>query len=246
MKRMTRQTINSGAELHTSEKVIDLSLRGKDKVVKTDRGVYSAKALILASGSGMKDLGMKWETWFGGGVAYCTECGELFFEGKDVVIVGSVKEAVDEALFLSKIAAHVHLINHANKIVIGGQTRKQLESKGIQVIEGFVGEEIDGSPPSKKIILRSLKDGTTQELETNMIFVVAGVKPFASVLRRAGIETHRLGCVAVDDFGRTDIKGVFAAGSCASTTKDLVPSCVGDGATIAIEARLYISYILKS
>lgn len=114
------------------------------------------------------------------------------------------------------------------------------------MIEGFVGEEIDGSPPSRKIILRSLKDGTTQELETNMIFVVAGVKPFVSVLRRAGIETHRFGCVVVDDFGRTDIKGVFAAGSCASTTKDLVPSCIGDGATIAIEARLYISYILKS
>jgi len=78
-----------------------------------------------------------------------------------------------------------------------------------------------------------------------MIFVVAGVKPFVSVLRRAGIETHRLGCVVVDDFGGTNIEGVFAAGSCASTTKDLVPSRVGEGATIAFEARLYISYILK-
>lgn len=118
MKSMTRQTTNSGAELHISEKVIDLSLRRKDKVAKTDRDVYSAKALILASGSRIKGLGMKWETWFGGGVAYCTECGELFFEGKDVVIVGSVKEAVEEALFLAKIAAHVRLINHANKIQI--------------------------------------------------------------------------------------------------------------------------------
>lgn len=50
----------------------------------------------------------------------------------------------------------------------------------------------------------------------------------------------------VDKFGRTNIKGVFAAGGCASTIKDLVPPCVGDGATIAIQASLYISYVLDS
>lgn len=246
MKRITVQAINSGVKLHTSEEVIDLSLRGRDKVVKTNRGVYSAKALILACGSEMKGLGMKWETWFGGGVAYCLECGEQFFRRKDVIVVGSVREAVEEALRLTKIAATIRLVNHTNNISMNEQTRKQLENKGVQVIEGFVGEEINGSPPSKTLILRSLKDGTTQKLETNIIFVVAGVKPFVSVLRRAGIKTHRLGCVVVDKFGRTNIKGVFAAGGCASTIKDLVPPCVGDGATIAIQARLYISYVLDS
>lgn len=246
MKRMTRQAVNSGVELRTSEEVIDLSLRGRDKVVKTDRGAYSAKALILASGSGMKGLGIKWETWFGGGVAYCAECGEQFFKGKDVLVVGSVKEAAEEALRLTKITANVRLVNHANKILTSEQGGEQLENKGIQMIEGFVGEGINGNPPSKKLVLRSLKDGTTEKLETNMIFVVAGVKPFVSVLRKAGIKTHRLGCVVVDEFGRANIEGVFAAGSCASTIKDLVPPCIGDGAAIAIQARLYISYILNS
>ncbi len=246
MKRMTRQAVNSGVELHTSERVIDLSLRGRDKVVETSRGVYSAKALILACGSGMKGLGMKWETWFGGGVAYCLECGEQFFRRKDVIVVGSVREAVEEALRLTKIAANVRLVNHANKIMINEQTRNMLKNKGIQIIEGFVGEEINGNPPSKTLMLRSLKDGAIEKLETNIIFVVAGVKPFVSVLRRAGLKTHRLGCVVVDKFGRTNVKGVFAAGGCASTIKDLVPPCVGDGATMAIQARLYISYVLDS
>ena len=246
LKRMTQQTIDSGVKLHTSEEVVHLSLRRRDKVVKTNHDVYSAKALILATGSGMKGLGMKWETWFGGGVAYCAECTEQFFKGKDVVVVGSVREAVEEALRLTKIAASVRLANHANRILISEQMRRQLENKGIPVIEGFAGEEIDGSPPSKKLILRSLEDGAIEKFETNIIFVVAGVKPFVSVLRRAGIKIHRLGCVVVDEFGRTNIEGVFAAGGCASTIKDLVPSCVGDGATIAIQARLYISYVLNS
>jgi thioredoxin reductase (NADPH) len=157
MKRMTRQAVNSGVKLHTSERVIDLSLRGRYKVVKTSRGVYSAKALILACGSGMKGLGMKWETWFGGGVAYCVECGEQFFKGKDIIVVGSVKEAVEEALRLTKIAANVRLVNHANKILTSEQTRKQLENKGIQVIEGFVGEEINGNPPLKNAYVTQLE-----------------------------------------------------------------------------------------
>ena len=243
MKRMTRQAINSGVKLRTSEEVVGLSLGGRDKVVKTNHDVYSAKALILACGSGMKGLGIKWETWFGGGVAYCLECGEQFFRGKDVVVVGNVREAVEEAARLSKTAATTRLVNHANSISISEQTRKQLESKDIQVIEDFAGEEISGSPPSKTLMLRSLENGTTQKLETNIIFVVAGVKSFVSVMQKAGIKTHRLGCVVVDEFGRTNIDGVFAAGSCASTIKDLVPPCIGDGATIAIQARLYISYV---
>jgi thioredoxin reductase len=164
----------------------------------------------------------------------------------DVIVVGSVKEAVEEALRLTKMAANVCLVDHANKILISEQTRKQLENKGIQVIKGFVGEEINGSPPSKMLILCSLKDGTIKRLETNIVFVVADVKPFVSVLRKAGIKTHRLGCVVVDEFGRTNIEGVFAAGGCTSTIKDLVPPCIGDGATIAIQSRLYVSYILNS
>jgi thioredoxin reductase len=164
----------------------------------------------------------------------------------DVIVVGSVKNAVEETLRLTKIAANVRLINHANKILISEQTKNRLENKGIQIIDYFVGEEIDGNVPSKKLILRSLKDGTIKRLETNIVFVVAGVKPFVSVLRKAGIKTHRLGCVMVDEFERTNIEGVFAAGGCASTIKDLVPPCIGDGVTIAIQARLYVGYILNS
>ena len=68
----------------------------------------------------------------------------------------------------------------------------------------------------------------------DVIVVCASVKPFVSVLREAGIKTHRLGCMVVDKSGRTNTEGIFAAGGCASTIKDVSP-CVGDGATIAIQ-----------
>ena len=70
--------------------------------------------------------------------------------------------------------------------------------------------------------------------------MISSTVPFVSVLRKVGIETHRAGCIAVDEFGKTNIEGIYAAGSCASTLKDIIPSCVGDGTTIAANVCLYV------
>jgi thioredoxin reductase (NADPH) len=242
MEKMVLQTEKNGAELHTSEEVISLSLRGKEKAVETQRGKYRCKALILATGDGMKGIGMKWETWIGGGVAYCTECGAPFFKGKEIIVVGSVEDAVDEAVRLTKIAKNVRLVNHANMIDINSQTRKQLEEEHVTLIEDFKGNEIKGKPPSKKLVLHHVSYPATKTLKADMVLVIAGVKPFVSVLRNAGIKTHRQGCIVVDEFGRTNVEGVFAAGGCASTVRDIMPACVGDGTSVATCARLYLAY----
>ena len=241
-EKMAHQAEKNGAELHTSEEVTNLSLDREDKVVDTRRSTYRCKALILATGDGMKGIGMKWETWLGAGVAYCAECGAPFLKRKDIVVVGNVKDAVDEALRLTSVAKNVRLVNHGNMIDVDEQMRKQLEKRKVGLIEGFEGKEIKGRPPSKQLVLRHLSGSGTKTLRTNMVLVVAGVKPFVSVLRNAGIKTHRQGCVVADEFGRTSVDGVFAAGGCASTVGDLVPACVGDGAEVATCARLYLAY----
>jgi thioredoxin reductase (NADPH) len=241
-EKMAYQAKKNGAELHTSEEVTNLFLDRQDKVVDTRRSTYRCKALILATGDGMKGIGIKWETWLGAGVAYCAECGAPFLKGKDIVVVGNVKDAVDEALRSASVAKNVRLVNHNNMINVDEQMRKQLEKRKIGLIEGFEGKEIEGRPPSKQLVLRHMSRSGTKTLRTNMVFVVAGVKPFVSVLRNAGIKTHRQGCVVVDEFGRTSVRGVFAAGGCASTVGDLVPACVGDGAKVATCARLYLAH----
>jgi len=241
MEKMVNQAKKSGVKLQTSEEVINLSLEGKDKVVETRRGNYQCKALILATGDGMNGIGMKWETWLGAGVAYCAECGAPFFKGKDIIVVGSVQDAAGEALRLTRIAKNVRLVNHANMIDISVRMRKQLEKRKVGLIEDLAGKEIKGKPASKQLILHHVRGSGTETLKADMIFVVAGVKPFVSVLQNAGIRTHRQGCIVVDKFERTNIEGVFAAGGCASTVRDIVPACVGDGAAVATCARLYLA-----
>jgi thioredoxin reductase (NADPH) len=242
MEKMMRQAQKNNVELHTSEEVTNLSLSRKEKVVETRRGTYQCKALILATGDGMKGIGMKWETWLGAGVAYCAECSAPFLKGKDIVVVGNVKEAIDEALRLTSVAENVRLVSHRNMIDVDEQMRNKLEKKKVGLIEGFEGEWVKGRPPSKQLVLRRLSGSGTKTLKTNMVFVVAGVKPFVFILRNVGIKTHRQGCVIADEFGRTSVEGVFAAGGCASTVGDLVPGCVGDGVTAATCARLYLAY----
>lgn len=241
MERMTRQAKRAGVEVHTSEEVVGLSLE-KERVVETRRDTYSYKALILATGNGMKGLDLKGETWIGSGVAYCAECNMPFFKGNDIIVAGSVTEAIGEALYLTKIAKRVRLVNHKNMISIEEQTRKLLEKEGVQLIEDFVGEKIHGRPPNKRLLLRHVNGSKAKQLKTNIVFVVGGVKPFVSVLQKAGINTHRLGCTIVDEFGRTNIEGVFAAGGCASTVRDIIPPCIGDGAYVATCVRLYLKY----
>lgn len=183
MEKMIRQTERSGVELHTAEEVVKLSQRGKNKVVETQRETYHCKALILATGDGMKGIGMKWETWLGSGVGYCAECGAPFFKGKNIIVVGNVNDAVGEALRLTEITKNVRLLNHANMININGQMRKQLKEKKVHLIEDFIGREIRGKPPFKRLVLQHVGGTSTKTLSADIVFVVGGVKPFVSVLR---------------------------------------------------------------
>ncbi|MBO3754070.1 MAG: FAD-dependent oxidoreductase [Candidatus Brockarchaeota archaeon] len=246
MEKMVLQAERNGAEIHTSEEAIRLLLGKAEKVVETTKGRYRCKALILATGAGMKGLGMKWETWIGGGVAYCLECCTPYFKEKEVVVVGNVSAAVNEALRLTKIARNVKLVNHANKIRISIGERKRLKAQNVALIEDFFGREVRGKPPFKELVLHHVSNHSKKTLEANMILVIGGVKPFVSVLQEAGIRTHRQGCIIVDELGRTNVKGVFAAGGCTSTVKDIIPPCIGDGATVATCARLYLAYNTKS
>jgi len=237
--KMARQAHQAGAELHTSEKVVSLSL-GKEICVETNRDIYNSKVLVLATGAGMKGLGLQGETWIGDGVSYCSQCNESLIREMDTIVIGNTERTVDEAVHLSEIAASVRLVNHAEAVRIGVRKRQQLQKNGVELIQGFVGEAIKGKPPHKQLVLRSSRDSKLRKVTANIILVVSPTVPFVSVLQKAGIATHRAGCISVDEFGRTNIKGAFATGSCASMAKDIVPSCVGDGTAVAAHACLYV------
>jgi thioredoxin reductase len=181
----------------------------------------------------MSGLGMHDETWIGDGVSYCLECNSPLIKETNVIVIGNTQRAIREATHLSKIAKRIKLVNHANQITMEPKVKERLEKNKMELIRDFVGESVKGEPPLKQLVLRHLRDSKLNRLTANFILVISPVVPFVSVLRKAGIATHRAGCVAVDEFGRTNIEGVYAVGSCSSTMKDIIPSCIGDGTTVA-------------
>jgi len=238
VNKMMQQAEEAGAEIHTSEEVVNFS-GGKSKRVETKKATYYSKALILATGAGMTGLGLKDETWIGDGISYCFECGESLMKEKDVIVIGNTQRAIDESVYLSKIAQHVRLVNHANLITLEKKMKEKLHKNKVELIEDFVGEAIKGETPQKQLVLRHSKNSSVRKLTANIVLVVSPTVPFVLVLRKVGIAMHRAGCIVVDGFGRTNIEGIFAAGSCASMLKDIIPSCVGDGTTVAACACLY-------
>jgi thioredoxin reductase len=190
----------------------------------------------------MKGLNIPGETWMGDGVIYCAECSEHPLDGKDVIVVGGVEETIEEVLHLVEVASKVYFVNHKNAISISDQVIGKLKRKGIYLIQGFIVNKIEGKPPLKQVVLRSLDSPTSKTLEADAVMIVGGVKPFVEVLRRAGLRTHRLSCIITDKFGRTNVNGVFAAGSCTCMAKDIISVCVGDGIKSATAARLYLDY----
>jgi len=243
--RMTRQAREAGAELHISEEVVSLSLK-KQKCVKTNKGIYYSRALIIATGAGMSGLGLRGETWIGDGISYCVECNEPLLRKMDVIVLGNTEGAVDEALYLSRIARHVTFINHANFITVKAQKKEKLKKMKVELIEDSIGKAIKGKTHSMELILHNLRNSLPQKRTANYVVVASPAVSFVSVLQKTGIATHRAGCIIVDDFGVTNIEGVFAAGSCASTMKDIIPSCIGDGTTVAASACLYVKNKAKA
>jgi thioredoxin reductase (NADPH) len=236
IRRLVQHGRKGGLAIRTNEEVTSLSLKRKDKLVKTTKSRYSAKAVIIASGSPDEEA----EGWFGSGVFYCTECCEDFLRGRNLILIGSTTEAIDESVNLISLNSCVTLVNQANSIPLTREDRRKLNLKHISLVEDHVAIRIEGKPSQKLVILRGLGGGEEGAIEADGVIIIRNPKPVIEALRKEGVETHKQGCIIVDKHGRTSLNGVFAAGPCTSVCKVGVPLCVGEGTNVAAAVRFYL------
>lgn len=236
VERLVSHAKKVGLIIRTNEEVTSLSIRGKDKLVETARSKYSARAIIIASGSPE----IEEEGWFGNGVFYCVECCKDFLRGRDLILIGSTPNAIDESLNLKDLSSHVTLVNQADSILVTQEDRARLSQRGVGLIEGYVAVRTEGKPLQKLVTLRRVSDGKESTIKADGVVVIGKLKPIVEILRKEGVKTHKQGCIIVDRHGRTNINGVFAAGPCTSVCKVGVPLCVGEGTNVAAAVRFYL------
>ncbi|MBX5321599.1 MAG: thioredoxin-disulfide reductase [Candidatus Bathyarchaeia archaeon] len=241
-QKIVAQCRKLGTAIHEFEKVMDLDLKGEEKIVKTDKGVYKARAVIIASGSSYSELGVSGEKEFKGrGVSYCGICDGPLFKDKRVLVVGGGNSAVVTALYLAELASEVKVAHRRDAFRAEEARVKALLEKGnVEVFWNTELREIKGGKLVEKAILFNNKTGEVRELPIDGVFVQVGEIPNSQLAKEAGVEVDEHGYVIVDIRQRTNISGVYAAGDVTNHPVKQVGAAVGQGITAALEAYGYI------
>jgi thioredoxin reductase (NADPH) len=243
MDSMRKQAERFGAELLTDD-VTRVDLAGDVKTVWVGDAVYQARAVILATGSAWRPLGVPGEQeLLGHGVSSCATCDGFFFRGQHIAVVGGGDSAMEEATFLTRFAESVTIIHRrdafrASKIM----AERALAHPKIKVEWNAVVTEVLGA--DGKVAGARVKDTTTGEervLDVTGVFVAIGHDPRSGLFR---------GQVAMDESGyvqvsapstQTSVPGVFAAGDLVDHTYRQAVTAAGTGCAAALDAERFIA-----
>jgi len=227
------------------DEVIEISIEEAQKVVHLAAGgTCRARAVIVASGSERRKLGVPGEEDFvGKGVSYCATCDGAFFGDQRVAVVGGGDAALTEALFLTRFASKVTLIHRrdqlrASKIV----QERALSDPKIGVVWDTVVEEIVGDTMMSGLNLRNVKTKEQSFLESEGLFIYAGLKPSIDCVKSI-VSLDEAANIIANDLMETNIPGIFAAGDIRRNSGRQAIIAAGDGATAALSAEKFIQGI---
>jgi thioredoxin reductase (NADPH) len=239
--KMTEHCKKVGAKVNELEKVVELDLKGEKKIVKTNKTTYTASALIIASGSHYRTLGVPGENEFRGrGVSYCAVCDGAFFKGRKVLIVGGGNSAVVSAIFLANLASDVKLSHRKSQLRAEEALAKDLQTQKVEILWNTELKEVKGDVKVRSAILINNKTGETKEINVDGVFVQVGEVPNSQFAKEAGIEVDERNYIVTDARQKTSIRGVYAAGDVTNGPVKQIGTAVGQAIVAATEAFGYV------
>jgi thioredoxin reductase (NADPH) len=241
-QKMVAHAKSAGVILNELEAVVSFDLQGEKKRVQTQKAVYQADAVIVASGSHYRQLGVPGEKEFRGrGVSYCGICDGPFFRGKNVLVVGGGNSAAMTTLYLAGIAANTKIVHRREAFRCEEALTQDLKNtKNVEILWNTEIKEIQGDKVVQKVLLLDKKTEETRELAVAGVFIQVGEDPNSQVAKNAGIKTDQDGYIIVDGQQKTNIQGVYAAGDVTNNPIKQVGTAVGQGITAALEAYAFI------
>lgn len=239
--KMKSQAEKFGAEFLFQE-VLGVERAGEIFKIKTVKGEYEAKLVILAFGLTPRKLAVPGEKeWAGKGVTYCATCDGPLFKNKTVAVVGGGNSALEAGEYLSKIAKHVYLINRSEKFRAQPYILDMI--KGIKNIEVYCDSqitEIKGDDKVKSITMTdSITKTKTQDLAVDGVFIEIGYQAKTDWLKGT-VDLNDKGEVIIDGDGATSVAGIFSAGDCSNNQYKQIVIAAGAGAKTALQAYKYI------
>ena len=240
-KLMHEQATKYGMETLFAN-VTGVELRDGQKVVRTAKGDFIAKAVIIAIGAKRRKLSIPGEEEFiGRGVSYCATCDADFYEGVPIAVVGGDNVAITEALYLTKFASKVTVVNRSDRLRASLTLQERaFSSPNMEFLWGSVVEKIEGGDLVERIQIRQVKSGKKSVLEIAGIFIAIGLDPSTGYLKEL-LPLDANGYIVTNEIMETAIPGIFAAGDIRHGSARQAITAAGDGSTAAINAEKFIA-----
>lgn len=245
---LQQQAERFGAKIELGE-VTKISDEGEYKRLETTSGEMLARAVLIATGSDYKKLGVPGEQeYYARGVHYCATCDGAFYRDKRLVVVGGGNSAVQEAIFLTRFASHIDLLVRSTikasdvlqkdleRCVADGKITVHLNTRTARI----EGQKVDNFDKVTKVIGLQGDDDQEVVFETDGVFVFVGLKPNSEVVTGSGVELDEVGFVRTNTHLQTSVAGIFAAGDIRSGATMQIASASGEGATAALMIREYL------
>jgi thioredoxin reductase (NADPH) len=240
--RQQAERFGANIELGEVTKIVD---EGKYKKLETTSGDIYAKAVLIATGSDYKKIGVPGEQeYYARGVHYCATCDGAFYRDKHLVVVGGGNSAVQEAMFLTRFASKIDLLVRGDHMRASEVLQKELKAKHqdkITVHFNTTTDEISGEDGKViKVIGTDKTTGQKVAFPTDGVFVFVGLSPNTEFLQSSPIELDEIGLVKSDHHLETNMKGVFVAGDVRAGATMQIASATGEGAVAALHMREYL------
>ncbi len=205
--------------------------------IKTDKGQYRAKTVIVASGKMPRELGVKGEKEFKGkGIAYCATCDGPLFAGRIVAVIGGGNSALDAAIGLERIARKIYIINIEKELTADAIMREAvLKSGKITVLNESRVVSVKGEKFVQAIEIE--KNNSKKDIAVEGVFVEIGLTPNSGFAE--GVDKNNLNEIMVNCACETNIPGVFAAGDVTNVPEKQIIVAAGEGAKAALSAFRY-------
>src|SRR5438093_5591306 len=240
-KKVADQALRFGLEIETYKPVKEIRSEGDRKIVTLQDGTeLSAYAVIVTVGGEPTKLGVVGETaYHGRGVSYCAVCDGAFFKGADLAVIGGGDSAFQEGLFLTRFANKLYIVHRRNEF--RAQAILQDRLLGMEKVEPITPaevKEIGGNGDVKWIDVE--RDGKIERVKVEGVFVFIGFKPVGRHLFKEHIDHDKNGYLITDQYMRTNIPGVYAAGDTRAQLAKQITTAVGDATTAVLHAERYI------
>lgn len=211
-------------------------------LVQTRSQAYTARAVIISTGSSPRKLGVPGEDRFvGHGVSYCASCDGYFYKDRNVVVVGGGNSAIDESLFLARLVNQITLIHRRDQLRADPILQQRaLSNPKFQFVWNSVVDEILGDREVNAVRMRQVHSGETTILPTDGVFIYIGHTPNTHLFR-GQVEMDEAGYIITDRLQRTSVPGVFAAGDVQDAIFRQVITAAGTGSAAAIEAVRFLN-----